>query len=81
MKTTILLLIFSILALGMIFLVDYFLIEGMFLENKLVINEYMSINNTVLQDKDFNYPDWIEIYNGSAFPVNLSDFGLNYLLL
>jgi len=42
--------------------------------NSLVINEFMADNNTVLEDPDEagEWPDWIELFNGSAEPVTLS---------
>lgn len=42
----------------------------------LVITEFMASNSTVLQDEDSDYEDWIEIYNQSASPVNLSGWHL-----
>ncbi|MGB0999047.1 MAG: CotH kinase family protein [Flavobacteriales bacterium] len=43
----------------------------------LVINEVMSSNDTVLQDKFGDYPDWIELYNSSNELVNLHQYSLS----
>jgi hypothetical protein len=42
----------------------------------LVINEIMASNSTGLLDEDGDYSDWIELYNGSNQPVNLSSWAL-----
>lgn len=42
----------------------------------LIINELMAANGTVLADEDGDYSDWIEIYNQSNTPVNLSGWAL-----
>lgn len=43
----------------------------------IVINEVMSLNNTIIEDADNDYPDWIEIYNNSSSAINLENFGLS----
>ena len=43
----------------------------------LFINEVMSANILTLQDEEEDYPDWIEIFNASAYPVNLLGYGLS----
>ncbi|OQY27227.1 MAG: hypothetical protein B6243_13260, partial [Anaerolineaceae bacterium 4572_5.2] len=42
----------------------------------VVINEIMANNGNGLSDEDGDYSDWIELYNRSPFPVNLSDWSL-----
>jgi len=39
--------------------------------NALVINEYMSHNDTAWPGPNDDYPDWIELYNGSAQTVDV----------
>jgi len=41
---------------------------------EIVINEFMSSNETTLQDADGDYSDWIELYNRGEFAINLKDF-------
>lgn len=77
MRSFIIITTISIIILVLIFLFDTFLIDTFYIENKLFINEYMSSNNTIIQDNNYDYSDWIEIYNGSALPINLKGFGLS----
>ena len=42
----------------------------------LIINEFLASNATGLTDEDGDYSDWIEIYNRSSQPVNLSGWAL-----
>ncbi len=42
----------------------------------LVINEFVAANQTGLLDEDGDYSDWIELYNASDQPLNLSGFTL-----
>ncbi|PWH82963.1 CotH kinase family protein [Brumimicrobium oceani] len=46
------------------------------LAQDVAINEVMSSNNTVIDDEDGDYEDWIEIYNYGSSPVNLAGYGL-----
>ncbi|MBT4484603.1 MAG: DUF1573 domain-containing protein, partial [Candidatus Latescibacteria bacterium] len=46
-------------------------------ESRLVINEVMSSNNTILTDKDGEYSDWIELLNFGDTPIVLTDYGLS----
>ncbi|MEJ6581410.1 MAG: lamin tail domain-containing protein [Akkermansiaceae bacterium] len=46
------------------------------LAQDVVITEFMASNSTVLQDEDSDYEDWIEIYNQSGSPVDLSGWHL-----
>ena len=38
---------------------------------KIFINEFLASNDDILPDEYGEYDDWIEIYNGNDFPVNL----------
>ncbi|MBU0679164.1 MAG: lamin tail domain-containing protein, partial [Verrucomicrobia bacterium] len=43
---------------------------------QLIISEFMADNESVLQDEDADYSDWIEIHNTSASPVDLAGWHL-----
>ena len=43
---------------------------------KLVINEFMSINDGIIQDEDGENSDWIELYNAGDQAVNLENWAL-----
>ena len=43
----------------------------------VVINEFMSSNETTLQDEDGDYPDWIELFNHSSQPIDLLNYGIS----
>lgn len=45
-------------------------------QDKLIINEFMAINNSTLQDEDSTYSDWIEIFNADTLPINLAGWHL-----
>lgn len=45
--------------------------------NGLVINEIQASNVSTIADEDGDYSDWIEIYNGGALPVDLSNYALS----
>ncbi len=45
-------------------------------ENGVRINEYMSRNRSVLYDRDGDYGDWVELYNFSDNPIDLSGYFL-----
>lgn len=45
--------------------------------NKLIINEYMTANKSVLIDQENNTYDWIELYNGTDKNINLKNYGLS----
>jgi hypothetical protein len=44
---------------------------------QLYINELMSNNQSVIQDEDGEYSDWIEIHNAGSSTVNLLGYGLS----
>jgi len=41
------------------------------LEN-IFINEFLASNRSILQDRDGQYDDWIEIYNANPYPVDVA---------
>ncbi len=43
----------------------------------IVINEFMSKNETTIQDLDGDFSDWLEIYNSGNSEVNLEGFHLS----
>ena len=43
---------------------------------KLIINEIMLVNNNTIADKDGKYNDYIELYNGNDYDVNLYGYYL-----
>ncbi len=44
---------------------------------EVVINEVMASNSSTIQDRDGDYPDWIELYNSGDSEIDLSGFGLS----
>mgnify|MGYP006287060319 CR=1 FL=1 len=44
---------------------------------QVVINEFMSLNNSTIEDEDGEYNDWIEIYNAGSEPMILTDYSLS----
>jgi hypothetical protein len=44
---------------------------------QIVINEVMASNQSVIADESGDFDDWIELYNGSEVPVNLSNYYLS----
>lgn len=45
----------------------------------VVIEEVMADNATGLEDEDLATPDWIDLYNGTAAPVSLAGWRLDYV--
>lgn len=45
---------------------------------RVIIEEIMADNATGLEDEDLERPDWIDLYNGTASPVNLAGWRLSY---
>jgi hypothetical protein len=43
----------------------------------VVINEFMSSNGTTIADEDWEYSDWVELYNSGTEAVNLAGWGLS----
>lgn len=54
-----------------------FLFNTFLFSQSVVINEFMSSNNTVFPDIDGEYYDWIEIYNSSDSILNLNGYYLS----
>lgn len=42
--------------------------------SQVVINEICSYNGNTIEDEDGSEPDWIELYNAGAAPVNLDQY-------
>jgi len=42
----------------------------------VIITEFLAVNNSTIFDEDGDYSDWIELYNRSDHPVNLSGWAL-----
>jgi len=55
----------------------YQVIPGQILDSPVRINELMSDNATAVPDPAGEFDDWIELYNNSAEPVNLSGYYLS----
>lgn len=43
----------------------------------LIISEVMIANEGAVMDDDGEYPDWVELYNGTAAAINLSGYALS----
>ncbi len=43
----------------------------------VVINEIMASNGSTIADEDGDYPDWVELYNRGATPVDLAGWGFS----
>lgn len=43
----------------------------------VVINEFMAKNESYITDQDGKYDDWIELYNNSAVPIDISGYYLS----
>ena len=54
-----------------------FLLNTFLFSQSVVINEFMSSNNSVFPDADGKYYDWIEIYNTGNTTVNLNGYFLS----
>lgn len=52
-------------------------IEGVGNYEGIIINEIMSSNNGAVASEDGTVSDWIEIYNGNDYEVNLKNYGLS----
>ncbi|MDA3879018.1 MAG: CotH kinase family protein [Prolixibacteraceae bacterium] len=46
------------------------------LSEKLLISEFMAVNNSTFQDEDGDFSDWIEIHNPGTESINLKDWSL-----
>ena len=69
----------SILFLFIVLIVLMILVPNMNTDintGKLIINEIMLVNNNTIKDKDGKYNDYIELYNGNDYDVNLYGYFL-----
>src|SRR3972149_4709972 len=57
----------------------FFLLTSPFCFSQVVINEYSCSNLNSFADNFGEYEDWIELYNTSASPVNLTGYHLSDL--
>jgi hypothetical protein len=55
----------------------YLIRPGMATDTSVVINEVMASNTTTATDSSGQYDDWIELYNKSSLPVDLSGYYLS----
>jgi hypothetical protein len=46
------------------------------LSQQLVINEVVASNGTIIADEDNDFSDWVELFNNSVNPINLTGYGL-----
>ena len=53
-----------------------FLCAALTARGQVILSEFMADNKTTLADEDGAYPDWIELSNAGASPVNLSGWSL-----
>lgn len=70
--------IFTLFVVSIIF-VYFFIPESSYQygnNGKLIINEIMSSNTKTFKDSQNNYYDWIELYNGYDFDINLEGYHL-----
>ncbi len=58
------------------FLVIFACIPFYFLQAQIVINEGSNKNYSTLADEDGEYPDWIELHNAGAAPVDVYNYSL-----
>lgn len=62
----------------MLFVFTVIFLTGNTEENIYIsINEVAAANESLLADEDGEYPDWIELYNGSEKSVSLKNYGLS----
>lgn len=54
----------------------YHVNAGPVIDSDVVINELMASNETTAADQDGEYDDWIELYNNSNVPLDLSGYFL-----
>ena len=61
---------------NLLILLAFFVASNSFAQD-LYINEFMSANETTIQDEDLDYSDWIEFYNGGPSPINLFNYSIS----
>lgn len=57
--------------------ISVFFLVGLLPGQSVVVNEIMASNATILADEDGDYSDWIELYNPSDNPVDITGYGLS----
>jgi len=60
-----------------VLLIIIFINPSFSLSNNLVINEIMSSNKSILEDKNGDFPDWIELYNLGENNIKLKNYYLS----
>jgi len=77
-KNQLLVILYYCVIIILTFLHCFLIAEELDSDNSIpVINEIMSVNTTTIQDRDGDYPDWIEIYNPGDSEVDLTGYGLS----
>jgi len=62
---------------GVVDLLDYAIFADLWLDaGRVLITEFMAVNNSTLFDEDDDSSDWLEIYNASPLPIDLNDWCL-----
>ena len=59
------------------FLLDFTIAAPPISTPDLIISEFLADNQTGLRDGEGDREDWIEIYNGTAAPINLNNYWLS----
>ncbi|MCF8261125.1 MAG: CotH kinase family protein [Melioribacteraceae bacterium] len=59
------------------FLIGYFAVFSLASAQSIIINEVSSSNADLINDEDGDDPDWIEIYNSSTNPIDVSNYFLS----
>jgi hypothetical protein len=67
----------ALILFGVIVLLMIIFGSGGFGSEALIINEVMTSNRSTIADEDGDFPDWIELYNSGAIPMNLEGFWLS----
>jgi len=65
------------IAIGLLLFVLLFSLGSYLLPRDLVVNEIVSSNNSILEDVDGDFSDWIELYNPNFFSIDLSGYSLS----
>lgn len=60
-----------------LFLIIVLFIQETVLGQDVVINEFVSSNDTIIQDIDGDFSDWIELYNLRNYDISLVNYGLS----
>ena len=61
----------------LLLVITIFLITINTIGQGVLINEFMSDNETTIEDKDGDFSDWIELYNTSDSAINLLNYSLS----